>query len=672
MNSERLLSHDETSKLYKYSKLRYPKSIRIIILEPAIMYPDPLRCRFEQDTYVELEAKYEAISYTWGENERSYPLYLGNNRHVLITHNLNRVLRRLRYPEKRRRIWVDAVCIDQDNDEEKAHQIPLMVDIFRSASRVIAWLDSDGAGTEGITALQHWSRHRGKAINQMQPQSLVAQATLDEGANNTLPLRLRTIESVQLLLQLPWFNRLWIIQEVVFNLDITLMADNLELSWVRFVGALHSLRDQTAEDIGSFGQAYGAIQLVVDLWKYNSGFQQVEASEQRLGMLRLLTAFQRHGCADDRDRLFALYSMANDILPTSSLPSANKIYMDIDYGSDVKIVFKKFALACMIRDAHKPAKESSIYNLQDFSIQDGDPTILKAALERQFSGYAEDWPTWVPDWSKGPTVHQLMLDNIDLNFQGSSTDDEIMVSTTCIIWENTDSDLIATRLPVISTMFDPPRNLPPLPPRSEGTDFKYLDSARELSAILEMYNGLQNRCLKGAVDAPEFICELLSTVWPPPRNIDIVNDYLHDQTGSSRLEFSKYLSNATKNARFFLASMNGARFLGFGVRHLKTGDSLIPFHTSTPRMTRTFDENPSSNIFYYSDEAASYQPKMKTLSWEVQELHHALIMRPVTGRHEVLTYRLVGTACLVGPFWTEGGRHSNRAGRFDTLHFCLV
>jgi hypothetical protein len=368
MNSERLLSHDETSKLYKYSKLRYPKSIRIIILEPAIMYPDPLRCRFEQDTYVELEAKYEAISYTWGENERSYPLYLGNNRHVLITHNLNRVLRRLRYPEKRRRIWVDAVCIDQDNDEEKAHQIPLMVDIFRSASRVIAWLDSDGAGTEGITALQRWSRHRGKAINQMQPQSLVAQATLDEGANNTLPLRLRTIESVQLLLQLPWFNRLWIIQEVVFNLDITLMADNLELSWVRFVGALHSLRDQTAEDIGSFGQAYGAIQLVVDLWKYNSGFQQVEASEQRLGMLRLLTAFQRHGCSDDRDRLFALYSMANDILPTSSLPSANKIYMDIDYGSDVKIVFKKFALACMIRDAHKPAKESSIYNLQDFSI----------------------------------------------------------------------------------------------------------------------------------------------------------------------------------------------------------------------------------------------------------------------------------------------------------------
>ncbi|OCK76902.1 HET-domain-containing protein, partial [Lepidopterella palustris CBS 459.81] len=47
---------------------------------------------------------------------------------------------RLRDPSFERMIWVDAICIDQDNFEEKSHQIQLMAKIYSKAIRALAWL----------------------------------------------------------------------------------------------------------------------------------------------------------------------------------------------------------------------------------------------------------------------------------------------------------------------------------------------------------------------------------------------------------------------------------------------------------------------------------------------------------------------------------------------------
>lgn len=144
-------------------------------------------------------------------------------------------------------------------------------------------------------------------------------------------------------------------------------------------------------------------------------------------MLRLLSTFDRHDCTDERDRSFTLYSMANDNVPTTSFPSKNKIYMEIDYTSDVKTVFKRLALASLIRGRHKTLDEGVTDDLLTSTPEDQEPSIIRAVLERRFSEILKNSLSWGSDCSKVPRTCQPMLRHLELGFHESSKDDNILV-----------------------------------------------------------------------------------------------------------------------------------------------------------------------------------------------------------------------------------------------------
>ena len=83
--------------------------------------------------------EYEALSYTWGEPEFTHTL-MCNSKPVGITHNLHEALQRLRKRHARRYLWVDAICINQFDNAERARQIRNLFVIFKRARRVIVWL----------------------------------------------------------------------------------------------------------------------------------------------------------------------------------------------------------------------------------------------------------------------------------------------------------------------------------------------------------------------------------------------------------------------------------------------------------------------------------------------------------------------------------------------------
>src|SRR5215469_2551643 len=82
---------------------------------------------------------YEALSYTWGGQERTHPI-ICNGATMTITENLYTALVHLRLADIERRLWVDALCINQGNINEKNEQIPLMMDIYKHATGIIVWL----------------------------------------------------------------------------------------------------------------------------------------------------------------------------------------------------------------------------------------------------------------------------------------------------------------------------------------------------------------------------------------------------------------------------------------------------------------------------------------------------------------------------------------------------
>ncbi|KAF2027951.1 HET-domain-containing protein, partial [Setomelanomma holmii] len=91
---------------------------------------------------------FAALSYTWGDaSQRETILVDGCS--VSVTKNLARAIRSVCYhwsqgdkPHQPRRLWADAVCINQADVKEKEHQIPLMRKVYTTASEVFVWLGS--------------------------------------------------------------------------------------------------------------------------------------------------------------------------------------------------------------------------------------------------------------------------------------------------------------------------------------------------------------------------------------------------------------------------------------------------------------------------------------------------------------------------------------------------
>lgn len=128
---------------YVYKPLRTPQTIRILHLQPAKAKDAPLIGHFSE-TDLNKAAPYNALSYTWNDETPSIPL-LVDGQTVLITPNCASALRRLRKSRRVRPFWIDAVCINQSDTQERNAQVAVMGDIFKNSAWVFAWL---GEGTD--------------------------------------------------------------------------------------------------------------------------------------------------------------------------------------------------------------------------------------------------------------------------------------------------------------------------------------------------------------------------------------------------------------------------------------------------------------------------------------------------------------------------------------------
>ncbi|KAH9214249.1 heterokaryon incompatibility, partial [Leptodontidium sp. 2 PMI_412] len=81
-------------------------------------------------------SQYEALSYAWGDPVFSHKIEFPGG-YLSITEHLYTALMKLRDEYRPRRLWVDAICIDQTSDLEKGHQVALMADIYRGTERVL-------------------------------------------------------------------------------------------------------------------------------------------------------------------------------------------------------------------------------------------------------------------------------------------------------------------------------------------------------------------------------------------------------------------------------------------------------------------------------------------------------------------------------------------------------
>lgn len=165
---------------------------------------------------------YEAISYCWGGSrtvdiQLSCPNHLGNGTRPLesvsaqkhsskfpITANLESALRHLRRPNKSRVLWADAICINQEDEVEKSHQVRLMDQIYKKCRGCLIWL---GEAANDSDYAMDLIREMDYAIRG-EPNQNVAMENLSHKIIRNQNY-VRHCRALMHLISRPWFFRLW-------------------------------------------------------------------------------------------------------------------------------------------------------------------------------------------------------------------------------------------------------------------------------------------------------------------------------------------------------------------------------------------------------------------------------------------------------------------------------
>ncbi|KAF4627358.1 hypothetical protein G7Y89_g10796 [Cudoniella acicularis] len=131
---------DATGSPYDYSPLLFPDSIRILKLQPSTTSEAPLECRLINSS-ISHGAPYEVLSGHWGDGSQRTPIHLSSGIHF-ITSELESALRCVRLDTKPRFLWIQSLCINHHNIQEKNQQINMLRDIHMSSQRLLVWLGS--------------------------------------------------------------------------------------------------------------------------------------------------------------------------------------------------------------------------------------------------------------------------------------------------------------------------------------------------------------------------------------------------------------------------------------------------------------------------------------------------------------------------------------------------
>ena len=400
-NLSSLLSELTAPDLYEFTPLQHADSIRLLTLH-AGEFSEPIRisiCEIRSGD----GPKYEALSYTWatedGDSKRSSSVAC-DDKCIKATKNCEAALQRLRRQDSPRVLWVDALCIDQGNPEERGHQVELMGDIYDKATEVLVWLgeaseriDKETGLSISEIALRHFGlmaaemreveRQGGQRASAPLYQSLCRDAGVWQATGKKTSL----IRGVLNIMQRPWWKRIWVVQEagLAKSAIVLCSAQSAKYSDI-FLFYKVVKRDNsfagTAINSGlstSF-KHLGAMDTIKK--KTTSKNSSVAAIARLLRRARFLEA------SDPRDKIFGILGLSSAFAILMPPP---------DYNATVSDVF------CA-------AARVLISNSRSLLI------LLEANDESPLIKH----PSWVPDWSIPAIVRLDYLRSLRYNAANSS------------------------------------------------------------------------------------------------------------------------------------------------------------------------------------------------------------------------------------------------------------
>jgi hypothetical protein len=388
---------------YKWQPLQAGQT-RLVELQPNI---NPGEWQIQGIKHVSLSENpiYECISYSWqGEQATERLSCLSpKDTYLMVPPNLKAALTnlaRIKSADKSRAnplapcrlLWMDAISISQDDNDEKAAQVRMMTDIFRQAQCVHVWVgkeeEDDDKGFDLIRRLiQAEQNHSGHEVSiaNIPPQDRGPFFGLSSSGEDMMRVETSIVAFLKMV-DRSWFSRIWCVQEVAVSKDAVLRCGKQEIEWVTFARAVRYSIKARLRPLEGYGREL-ALKIAQAREDYRKAEDAHKSDSHGKDLQRLLFRFHDFGSTQEVDMIYALLGLSTN----AGLDGLNVI---VDYNDDpMTRTYTTVARNILFLD----------HNLDILGAVHGDP---KPDIPSRL-------PSWVPDWS---TTGK----HIPLRLQGSS------------------------------------------------------------------------------------------------------------------------------------------------------------------------------------------------------------------------------------------------------------
>lgn len=301
---------------FKYTSLDHNrKEIRLLQILPnndcrSTLTQDEhqdIRCRLN---HAPLRTGHISLSYRWAKSDPMKSIYINGQLFEVSLHLWNFLHVARRKFNSLDRLWIDAICIDQNNVEERNHQVPLMGEIYSNSRLVITWLGTYCPGAQYVKSFRN--NHVDSAVS-----SSFANPTIDSSYPyiNHNDNEFQDQEALVDFFENEYWSRAWIVQEILLAQKGYVLVGTNELSWSEILSCWKSINIRTragsdlsttalnrirssrfknlAEAMGNANQPYVSV-LAGEKWRWRD----------------LLKGYGEQTCFDFHDRVYALRSLA--------------------------------------------------------------------------------------------------------------------------------------------------------------------------------------------------------------------------------------------------------------------------------------------------------------------------------------------------------------------------
>ena len=311
-------------RLYPYRPLdTLGNQIRVLHVKPETS-DDLVECSVRNISLRdEPVPKYEAISYVWSLVRGSACIVLDGKK-VSVPAAAEKVLRRFRRPNKERVLWIDAICINQMDLDERGNQVALMGDVYSMSESVLVWLgkadEQTWKGFEGLEVIYRQVLEETDNCGKLR-KVLYGSTNIFQYSTTDLPKGL-DFTAVRSIFSRPWFFRRWVVQESALAPKGVVSCGDLSMDLLQLFRVAvwiqhkqHKLPFDLDMEGGMLNASYMSAYVDHDEGWFSARYG------QQVYLADLFRYFRTFEVTDSRDCVYALLGLSRWASQSQSLPA---------------------------------------------------------------------------------------------------------------------------------------------------------------------------------------------------------------------------------------------------------------------------------------------------------------------------------------------------------------